>query len=755
MSAINKLLMLLVFTTELIACKSHAQDIVLVNDKQSEYTIIIPEKPTPLEKKAATVLQTYIRTTTGCELPIHNEEKRHAKSAIYIGETFYGNKAYPGKLKNEGYLLEVYNSSLLIKGGSGRGLLFGVYEFLERYAGCRMYYTDATIAPTKKMLAIPGDLKIEESPAFEYREAYYPPSLSDPYLEWHKLHRLNDLWGLWGHSFDKLVPGKIWFATHPEYFAMVKGVRQSSQLCLSNKDVFDLVVSELQRRIKANPEAMYWSVSQNDDNGYCQCPQCKAIDDEQGGPQGSLITFVNKVAKQFPDKRITTLAYGYSHKSPKSLKPADNVYVFLSDIEAYRDKPLREEGTAAPFRHDLETWGKLTQNIFVWDYTTQFTNYLAPFPNIETFKSNICFMKEKGVRGIFTQGSGETYSEWGELKSYVLAKLLWDTGANVQKMTDEFLSAYYGDGAAKYLTQYLSLMHERMKASKRKLDIYGNPESEYNTWLSPDNIDQYSQLLDKAEAEAEKNPVWQERLTRCRLSLDYAVYQQARVFGIEKYGVFVKDDKGKWVVKPRFSEKINAFVTNCNKAGVKEMSEDGAKPDQYLAEWDSIFAKGVTPSKIVGAKVELKFPFAGDYPAKGVRTLVDGNPGYKDFSYNWLCFYGVPMVATIKPDAPVSCTSVKLHFLDDPRHWIFPPDSISLELAINGAEFQPAGSLAIPQEPEHFDVRIPEYVIPIKLKKKETITGIRITAKCPATFPAWRDSDKKKPMIACDEIFAD
>jgi len=173
-----------------------------------------------------------------------------------------------------------------------------------------------------------------------------------------------------------------------------------------------------------NPDAMYWSVSPNDDIGYCECDKCKAINDAQGSPSGSLIQFVNRVAAAFPDKTITTLAYGYSHRAPKSLKPADNVYIMLSDIDAYRDKPLSEEGSAAVFRNDLKAWGSLTHNIFVWDYITEFTNYLAPFPNFQTLQPNMQFFKDNGVKGVFEQGSDDTYSEWAGIDIFCAGTMM-------------------------------------------------------------------------------------------------------------------------------------------------------------------------------------------------------------------------------------------------------------------------------------------------------------------------------------------
>jgi hypothetical protein len=46
--------------------------------------------------------------------------------------------------------------------------------------------------------------------------------------------------------------------------------------------------------------------------------------------------------------------------------------------------------------------GKTTSNLYLWDYTVQFSNYLSP--NIQTFSDNYKFFKENKVTGIFAQG---------------------------------------------------------------------------------------------------------------------------------------------------------------------------------------------------------------------------------------------------------------------------------------------------------------------------------------------------------------
>lgn len=735
----------------LSACNTSAQDITLVANGRSEYKIIVPAGASKLEQRSATTLQSYIQKSTGALLQVVTEGGKVTGPAIYIGHTAKEEKVHTQKLAPEAYRVQAVGQDIVFCGGSGKGLIYGVYHFLEKYLHIKKLSGEPAIVPISASIAIPGSLKDDYQQHFVYREAYYPASHDAEYLEWRQLHNLEDLWGLWGHSYNKLVPAATYFKSNPEYFAQVKGVRQASQLCLSNEGVYKIVVAELKKRIAANPDAMYWSISPNDDNGYCQCDKCLATDNEQGSPAGSLIKFVNRVASVFPNATFTTLAYGYTHKAPRSLRPAKNVYVFLSNIDAYRDRPLAEEGSAASFRSDLKSWGALTPNIFVWDYITQFTNYLAPFPNLHTLQPNMQYLKENGVKGVFAQGSGDTYGEWAELRSYITARLLEDEKADIRALISEFLKDYYGN-AATHLQEYISLLQDKMLASRRKLDIYGSPVNEWNKYLSPEMLDQFSTLMDKAEGAVEGKPVYQERVMRARLPLEYTVLQQARLFGVEKHGFWVKDKVEGWTLKPKFADKLARFVANCKRAGVTELSEGGLTPDQYMEEWNAIIRAGVTPTKAIGGSVTLQYPFAEDYPAKGNRTLIDGNPGYTDFSYNWLCFYGTPMVATIDLGKPQNIKQISMNFLNDVRHWIFIPEKVTIELSDDGVNYKVIQSPVLPpnEATEQMKVSIIKAAVSVKAT---TARYIRVTVANMAALPAWRQRENKKPMIACDEIY--
>ena len=109
------------------------------------------------------------------------------------------------------------------------------------------------------------------------------------------------------------------------------------------------------------------------------------------------------------------------------------------------------------------------------------------------------------------------------------------------------------------------------------------------------------------------------------------------------------------------------------------------------------------------------------------------------------------MIATIDLGKPQTVTQVKMHFLDDPRHWIFLPENINVEVSADGASYHSIADLSSPANEEHFDKSMKEYVA--KQTKAATVRYIRVTAKNPSSLPAWRYKDGKKPMIACDEVY--
>jgi hypothetical protein len=258
--------------------------LTIIDNGYSNYIIVIPAVATEIEKKAAWKLQHYFREMSGTKLDVIPEDRPWQSHAIYTGSCNASKKLnidFPA-LEEDGFSVRTQGQNFFICGGIRKGLLFGVYDFLEQ-VGCRKYSPDVEFIPKKKLLRI-QQYNITEIPVFHYRETLMPDASNSDYAEWHKLHhravRGND-WGMWVHTFDDLIPPERYFDTHPEYFSLNNGVRSATtQLCLSNPNVLDLVILQLKELIAENPRATYWSVSQNDTYGPCECLGCKKLDNQ-------------------------------------------------------------------------------------------------------------------------------------------------------------------------------------------------------------------------------------------------------------------------------------------------------------------------------------------------------------------------------------------------------------------------------------------------------------------------------------------
>ena len=318
-------------------------------------------------------------------------------------------------------------------------------------------------------------------------------------------------WGLWVHSFKTLLPKEQYFASHPEYFALVNGKRTPDQPDLTNPEVLKIVTANLKRLMDSNPSAKYWSVSQNDNSNYCQCPNCKKLDDEQGSHQGSLLTFVNAVAKQFPNRIITTLAYNYSLAPPKNLRPEKNVMIVVATSND-RHIPIAKTPNSS-FNIYFKKWTTLTNNIFVWDYISQFGNALSPFPNINALKPNIKFFANNNVHYVFEEGIGNLAGEFSELKCYLVAELMWNKEVKADSLAKNFVDEYYGAGG-KYIWQYLQLLNRNADASNTAVTAGGSPLNAKNTYLSNTNLDAYETLFRQALNVTDSSTVFAKRIKK-------------------------------------------------------------------------------------------------------------------------------------------------------------------------------------------------------------------------------------------------
>lgn len=670
-----------------------------------------------------------------------NENKPKTNKTQIVLDIQESNK----ELTNQSFIIKSDSSSIYIIGKNPKTLQQGVYTLLEFWE-FRKFTATVSYYPKHDVLTFPKNFYKKHQPSFAYRSLLYPDAYDQSFREWHKLDWINDDFGLWGHTFDRLVPPKDFFKKNPKLFALYEGKRRAESLCMTNDTVIELVSSALKKVIAEKPNARYFSISQNDDVIYCECAQCRKINSNHGGPQGSLYTFLNKIAKRFPKIQLSTLAYLHTYHPPTNLTIAPNITTLFCPIEMDRGLPISPDNRNKSVANTLHRWGKTNKNLLVWDYTVQFSNYLSPFPNIPYFEENYKTFQKNNVRGLFVQGYADVPGDFSELRQYLLAKLLWDTTIDVPATIADFLRGYYGK-AAKNIQDYLNLLSANQKKSKAYLDIYSGPIQNRNTYLTPEAMDQYDQIIEEALNAVADDSSIKSRIEKLRLSLEYVYFEQSKFYGADAHGLFVSDENGKKTVRNGLTERVYQFSQKCKQMGIYELSEGGVSPDKYYEDW-LVISKNTSQHLGEKMKINLLTPPANEYSGKGPQGLIDGIKGYHDFNINWLGWYGTNPIIEINPNS-IRFNTLKITFLEDQRHWIFPPKSITI-LGLKNNQWVNIAIKNSEDLTEIYDITTKTWEI--NNHNFSNFAKIKLIIQNQDIVPSWRFRKNKKPMVMLDEI---
>lgn len=504
--------------------------------------IIVDPTDTPPVQSAALELQKNLNQQTQTQIPIlpPSDPQTHTrrfiigpKAALSLQPQLSQTLATLGP---ESFLLRTTPAGdTLLAGGHPRGTLYAVLTALHDN-GCRWWTPTASLIPARDISAFPKypSDNPPQSPAFEYRDLYYLQAF-DPQWALHNRTngtRANIPPSLGGstktaflvHSYFKLLPPEKYFDAHPDWYSLLDGKRtkDKSQLCLTNPDMLQEVIKNTRDLLKQKENATTISISQNDWAGGCTCPSCKAIDDQEGSPSGNIINFTNAVAAalkpEFPHVTFSTLAYEYSVAPPKTIRPADNVVVYVCTTRAGFEKPIINQPTR-PIAAQIKSWSAIAR-VYVWDYLPNFSHICLPHPNLYVIGPNFLFYKTSGVRGVFAQGIYNTpASEFAELRAWLAAQLLWDPSQDSSKLIQEFVTGYYGP-AAPAVMNHIPLHQAAIEKFDGKLTLYSRATEKYLTlelWLHAWQAMQDAEKL----AAASPDPEHAKRIAAAQLPLRY------------------------------------------------------------------------------------------------------------------------------------------------------------------------------------------------------------------------------------------
>ena len=505
-------------TVFLISCKmtsTPATSHYLTKNGEAASYIVLPENADPIEKHAAAELALFIKKASGAEVRIEKQE------VVGLCPIWLRTDAKLKGVTDEGFLIKTDSKGLSITGKTPIGVLYGVYDFLEKHAGCRWFapYDDCEYVPEAKTIQVAGNSEDRQSPSFQVRGL--TPSGGDVYVRgkgikttWDWLVRnkirisvseftynsaLHDflrergavISSGGGHeTFTKSVPDDKYFKAHPEYFCLVDGKRVpqgvygescvEAQVCTSNPDVIRLCAEHILERFDKYPESSFMlGAGDNGPKGstkWCQCANCVKLD----APGSKSITtryavFANAVTKavhaKSPQAAIWLWAYTQYREPPVGiiLDPSLNVRLCMHNRN-YKE-PLATGPSNKKYLELFQAWRKLANKVTLSEYFGAGESFGTPV--WDTLAADLRFYHANGIigwsdavrapKGLYVgrRNTPNKPRQWRGQWQYVYlaSKMLWDVNIDENKVLADARKLYYGT-TAPAMEHYYTALHD-------------------------------------------------------------------------------------------------------------------------------------------------------------------------------------------------------------------------------------------------------------------------------------------------------
>lgn len=597
------------------------------NNQIELYKIVVSQRANQFEKEAALLLKNFITRISGINLNIIDDSKTKQPYEIVIGNT---NRYTTQVFDKDEFLIKSKDLSYIIQGGK-KGLYFGIFEFFKELFNFNSELSTNSIKKSSKVNFSNRIINKSEIPDFNYRFMYYSKGFDKDYQFDNKLSSFGidnetgklsfEDCGSVVHNFLLLFGYDKYFSKYPDYYPLINGRRTKEGLelsnahkvpCLTNEGVYQIILSELKKRIQASPNTKIWNLSLpdgiNGSNDYCNCIKCKKKYDLGNGLSEAFYPFINRLAIDLPNYIIRTLAYIVTSNPHSGISKLSNGRILkkgelAKNVEIvftlpYNDKSqsitIATDEKSILYRKNLANWAAITNNIFIWEYIVNFNYYLFPFPTLHTIKDNFEFFKQNNVKSIFIQSSSMEVSSLAELNSYVYAQLMWNSKRELLPLINKFCKDFYGIASDEMFT-YINSLLNYIKLNKGpiwnplsgigSLVYHANPDVnlENSTLFSIKHLKEYKNILNTALNKTEKS-VYYNRILKEYLCILFVEIEASTQYANKSGGKFSQEffnfvtNNG----KVSFNKKIEEFLSICNLLKIDYISEGLRTPVSYI-----------------------------------------------------------------------------------------------------------------------------------------------------------------------------
>lgn len=254
------------------------------------------------------------------------------------------------------------------------------------------------------------------------------------------------------------------------------------------------------RTINKYPHYDAMTLTQQDFNGYCTCSACQDIYKKYNNNRAAVqLLFMNDLGEMLDEARpqwkeeeetqnaelsennkvywvrdtfyLLFFAYSYTKEPPakydfdteewipidEDVRCRDNVGIYYADSGTTSKSFFADENQAV--RDRAEGWGAITDNIYLWQYATNFRNYMIINDSYNYYTSEeLAYFANFSNRQWFNQmqegSTGRSLTAWHNVKVYLDAKLAWDTSLDYETLIKDYFRAMYKDAAEAMLTAF-------------------------------------------------------------------------------------------------------------------------------------------------------------------------------------------------------------------------------------------------------------------------------------------------------------
>ena len=383
-----------------------------------------------------------------------------------------------------------------------RATLFGVYEFLERFAGCRFYFPGelGEVVPHRERIDVSVSVAFR-SPSFCVRsvstgsdgvwfgESQKLKRERGRTLNWFRL-RLESDRKPFGHGQNGFNMIGRFKDSHPEYFRISKdGKRDFSledsgrhpfyltrQLCHTS-DVWKELEEDVVSYFKGEPptkrnvlgkrtdwgnrspfhDRKYVNIMPQDGMQRCWCERCRATFDDSRDYASELIwrrtvDVANRITREGLKGSVTQMAYRPYGLPPKGTEIPGNVEVQVAVGGPWALSV--PESFAKQVAH-VKAWrDKLGRPVSLWTYPCKACWFRPPIAPCVAPRAFGEFYRAVApyIEGAFNESCCERYA-YQYLNYYVFSRLAWDAHADVDAILAEHHRLMFG-AAAKEMARF-------------------------------------------------------------------------------------------------------------------------------------------------------------------------------------------------------------------------------------------------------------------------------------------------------------